>query len=175
MLVIADVEDDGGASGLGGAVVGIGIVDDEVAGLRFDTADLIGLLEVLCEAGTVDRQHHEHVAAEGQVGIEHSAVIVGDNLLLLKSERRTQPVDSRRHSAIAQCGYKPCSGRVYFRAQYKLPNARTDGGRPPTRTGGWCTRGTPIGPRLLIRYMPINCAKTTGKSGLDLQPARVPC
>ena len=79
----------------------LGVVDAEVADLGFDAADLVGLHHQLAEGGLLDRSHHHHAIAERELGVQHRAVVVGDDAMLLEAECIAQPLDRGRNIAIA--------------------------------------------------------------------------
>src|SRR5215831_11627968 len=107
VVVIADVHDDARTCSFGLVVVGIGIIDDEIAALRCGAADFIRLLHEPVEVGVADRPQHDHIVAERQKGIKYVPLATGNDMMPLKSESRAEPIDGGRHVAIAHGGHKP--------------------------------------------------------------------
>ena len=91
------------------------------AALCLGAASLVRLLDEAGEIGGAHRQHHDHMVAEGQVGIK-KVVIARDNAMLSNAkEASAQPVDSLRHTAVV-----PVPIQAWFRldcycTQCKLP------------------------------------------------------
>ena len=96
-----DVQHDLGARRLGAGVVRFRVVHEQIADLRFDAADLVGLYHQVAERGLLDRSHHHHAGAERELGVKHGTFRVLDEAMRYETECLLQPRDGCGDVAIA--------------------------------------------------------------------------
>src|SRR5690606_30536547 len=86
-----DVHDDLRASRLGTGIVGVGVVNDEIGGLRLGATDLVRLLHQPAELAVADGAQHDHAVAEAKLGMCDRTVLAWNHEVALEPERLAQP------------------------------------------------------------------------------------
>ena len=84
----------------GGDFSAIDILNDEVAALRRQSADLVGLLEMAIEIGFADRGEHHHARPACHLRVVDAAVVRADDKMPFKAEGVLQPRDGGRAIAV---------------------------------------------------------------------------
>lgn len=100
MVIASEFKNNLGASSFSSMIVSLHISQDYVRRLRFTSADLIWLLQILIKWGILDRQHRDKRIAEAKM--RHAkAPIFPRYAVTAKTESGAKPIDRGRSVPVA--------------------------------------------------------------------------